>query len=157
MLWGGFGAGLKMVIVKIKKLSEKAILPSYKHKGDAGFDLHSIDSYLVKPGNRCLVSTGLVFEIPEGYELQIRPRSGLAIKSGISLVNTPGTLDAGYRGELKIILINHGGDDFEINPGDRIAQAILNKIDFAEIVEVGELSESERGSGGFGSTGVGYS
>ena len=103
-----------------------------------------------------MVDTGLQFEVPLGYELQIRPRSGLALKNGISLPNTPGTLEHGYRGELKIILINHGKEDFYIKSGDRVAQAVLNKVETAEITEVDELADSEnsRGEGGFGSTGT---
>ena len=101
-----------------------------------------------------MVSTGLAFEIPIGMELQIRPRSGLALKNGISLVNSPGTLDSGYRGELGIILINHGDGDFEVRVGDRIAQIVLNRFEVMEIEEVDELSDSVRGDGGFGSTGV---
>jgi dUTP pyrophosphatase len=143
--------------IKVKKLKPEAILPQYAHPGDAGMDLFSTEKYLLKPGERCLVSTGLAFEIPFGYELQIRPRSGLALKKGISLVNTPGTLDAGYRGELGIILINHGQEDFIILPGDKIAQAVLNKFETAEIEEVSELSDTARGAGGFGSTGTSFS
>ena len=140
--------------LKFKKLKEKAIVPKYANPGDAGMDLFSTEKYLLKSGERCLVSTGLSVEIPLGYELQVRPRSGLALKKGISIVNTPGTIDAGYRGEIGIILINHGSEDFEINSGDKIAQAVLNKIEVAEIEEAEELSDSSRGEGGFGSTGV---
>ncbi|HRZ85410.1 MAG TPA: dUTP diphosphatase [Candidatus Paceibacterota bacterium] len=139
--------------IKIKKLDENAVLPFYAKKGDAGVDFSSIKRYLIKPGERCLIETGLAFEIPEGYELQIRPRSGLALKKGISIVNSPGTIDSGYRGELGIILINHGEEDFEINLGDKIAQGVFNKIENAQFEEVYELSKSDRGSGGFGHTG----
>jgi len=142
-----------MVKLKIKKLNESAVIPSYAHKGDAGMDLFSTEEYNLKPKERKLISTGLSVEVPEGYELQVRPRSGLALKKGISIVNAPGTIDAGYRGEIGVIMINHGEEDFEINKGDKIAQAILNKVEFAEIQEVDELNESERGEGGFGSTG----
>ncbi|MFA6022534.1 MAG: dUTP diphosphatase [Candidatus Pacearchaeota archaeon] len=140
--------------IKIKLLKENAIIPSYAKEGDAGMDLFSTEKYLVKKGERVLVSTGLAVEIPIGYEMQVRPRSGLALKKGISIVNTPGTVDSGYRGEIGIIIINHGEEDFEINSGDKIAQAVLNKIETAEVELVEELSESERGAGGFGSTGV---
>lgn len=142
-----------MVKIKIKKLDKEAILPCYAQKSDAGMDLFSTSEHILKPSERCLVSTGLSFEIPEGYEAQIRPRSGLALKKGISLVNTPGTIDAGYRGEIGVIVINHGNEDFEIKKGDKIAQAVINKFEVGEIEEVEELSESERGEGGFGSTG----
>ena len=140
--------------LKIKKLSSDAILPSYAHKGDAGMDLFSIKDYILKPGERVFIETGLAFEIEEGYEIQIRPRSGLALKYGLSIVNSPGTVDSGYRGPINIILINHGQETFTVNKGDKVAQAVLNKIEKAEIEEVSELSESQRGDGGFGSTGI---
>ena len=142
-----------MVLLKLKKIDENAVIPKYAHEGDAGMDLYSTKQYLLKPGEIVLVSTGLKFEVPEGYELQIRPKSGLALKYGITMPNSPGTIDAGYRGELGVIIINHGKEDFKINPGDKIAQAILNKIEKAEIKIVEELSETSRGDGGFGSTG----
>lgn len=142
-----------MVQLKIKKLASNAIIPKYANPGDAGMDLFSVEKYSIKPGERTLVKTGISVEFPHGYEMQIRPRSGLALKKGISIVNTPGTIDAEYRGEVGIILINHGNEVFEINQGDKIAQAVLNKIEFGEIEEVTELSDTERGSGGFGSTG----
>ena len=140
--------------LKIKKLNPEAILPSYAHKGDAGMDLFSIKDYILKPGERVFIETGLAFEIEEGYEIQIRPRSGLALKYGLSIVNSPGTVDSGYRGPINIILINHGQETFTVNKGDKVAQAVLNKIEKAEIEEVSELSESQRGDGGFGSTGI---
>lgn len=139
--------------VKIKKIHKDAVVPKYAHEGDAGVDFFAVTKHSLKPGERCLVGTGLSFEFPIGYELQIRPRSGLALKKGISIVNTPGTLDAGYRGELGIIIINHGQEDFEINPGDKIAQGVFNKIEISEFEEVEELSGSDRGEGGFGSSG----
>jgi len=142
-----------MVLLKLKKIDEKAIIPKYAHEGDAGMDLYSTKHYLLKPGEIVLVSIGLKLEVPEGYELQIRPKSGLALKYGITMPNSPGTIDAGYRGELGVIVINHGKEDFKINPGDKIAQAVLNKIEKAEIQIVEELSETSRGDGGFGSTG----
>lgn len=142
-----------MVKVRIKKLKENAVLPSYANESDAGMDLFSTEEYVLKSGERCLVSTGLAFEIPFGTELQIRPRSGLALKKGISIINSPGTLDCGYRGELGVILINHGEEDFEVHVGDKVAQAVLNKFEVAEIEEVDELEESVRGEGGFGSSG----
>jgi dUTP pyrophosphatase len=144
---------MNKVKFKVKKLKENAIIPKYANPGDAGMDFFSTEKYFLKSGERTLVSTGIQVEFPHGYELQIRPRSGLALKKGISLVNTPGTIDAGYRGEIGIIIINHGKEDFEINPGDKIAQGVLNKVEFADIEEVSELGESERGSGGFGSSG----
>ena len=140
--------------LKIKRLNNEAIIPQYARKGDAGMDLFSISEHILKPGERCLVATWLSFEIPEGYEVQIRPRSGLALKKGISLVNSPGTIDAGYRGEIGIIIINHGREDFEIKKGDKIAQAVINKFETGEIEEVEELENSDRGEGGFGSSGT---
>ena len=146
--------GNGMISVKVKRLKENAVMPCYACEGDAGMDVCSCESCVLESGERRLILTGLAFEIPFGMELQIRPRSGLALKKGISIVNSPGTLDSGYRGELGIVLINHGDEDFEVKVGDRIAQVVLNKFEVAEIVEVGVLEDSERGRGGFGSTGM---
>ncbi len=142
------------MVIKIKKLTNDAIVPSYARYGDAGMDVYAIEEAVLKPGERKLISTGLAFEIPYGTELQVRPRSGLALKQGISIVNSPGTLDYGYRGELKILLINLGEENFEVKKEDRIAQVVLNRIEITDIEEVDELSETERGEGGFGSTGL---
>lgn len=141
------------MVLKVKKIREEAVLPKYAHPGDAGMDVCSCVDCILKPGERMMVTTGLAFEVPYGYELQTRPRSGLALRNGISIVNTPGTLDAGYRGELGIILINHGQEDFEIKKGERIAQAVINKVELVDIEEAEVLSESERGTNGFGSSG----
>ena len=143
-----------MIELKIKKIKEHAIIPSYAKPGDAGMNLYAAETYLIKPGERQLISTGISTEFPEGYELQIRPRSGLALKHGLSIVNSPGTIDAGYRGEIGIILINHGQEEFNISKGDKIAQAVLNKVEIANIQETINLSETERGNNGFGSTGI---
>lgn len=140
--------------IKIKKVNPEAILPHYVHKGDAGMDVYSVEDCLIKPGERKLIPTGLSFEIPEGYEIQVRPKSGLALNFGITLVNTPGTLDSGYRGELKAILINHGDKEYSVKKGEKVAQIVLCRYDVAEIEEVLELGESSRGAGGFGSTGL---
>lgn len=131
-------------------------LPSYATADAAGMDLRAAlaEPITLRPGERILVPTALVVEIPRGYEGQVRPRSGLALKHGISLVNTPGTIDSDYRGELKVIMINHGSDDFVINHGERIAQLVISPVVQATIVEADEVSESGRGDGGFGSTGV---
>lgn len=131
-------------------------LPQYESTLASGFDVRAqLDaSMMVAPGQRVLIPTGLAFAIPEGFELQARPRSGLAAKFGISLVNTPGTIDADYRGEVKIILINHGQEDFEIKDQDRVAQLVLAPVIQAEFVLVDSLSDTNRGAGGFGSTGV---
>ena len=144
-----------MVKVLIKKLNPSVQLPSYKTNGASGMDLMaSIDKSIeLKPGESYLIPTGLSVAFPEEYEIQIRPRSGLAAKNNISVLNTPGTIDSDYRGELKIILFNHGSKKFLINNNDRIAQMVLTPIIKMELVETNELPESIRGKGGFGSTG----
>lgn len=143
------------MFVKILKNNEFD-LPKYETEGSSGMDLRAnIDETIVlKPLERYLVPTGISLEIPRGYEAQIRARSGLAIKHGISLVNGIGTIDSDYRGEIKVILINLGNEDFEINKGDRIAQMIFAKVEMAEVREVKVIESSERGSGGFGHTGL---
>lgn len=140
--------------VNIINKSNKA-LPAYETASSAGMDLRAfIDADVVlKPFERKLIPTGLYIELPDGYEAQIRPRSGLAIKSGITVLNSPGTIDADYRGEIKVILINLSQDDFIIKSGDRICQMVIAKHEKAEFVEVNEISETERGAGGFGHTG----
>jgi dUTP pyrophosphatase len=141
--------------VKVINKSQYA-LPQYATPYSAGMDLRAniTEPQVVKPLERTLVPTGLFIELPQGYEAQIRPRSGLAIKHGISLVNTPGTIDADYRGEIKIILINLSNTDFELVPGERIAQMIVSRFEQVEWDETNSLSDSDRGAGGFGSTGV---
>ena len=144
-----------MVKVLIKKLKTKVKLPLYKTKGASGMDLMACldNSIELKPGESCLVPTGLSIAFPEKYEIQIRPRSGLAAKNNIGVLNSPGTIDSDYRGELKIILFNHGSENFIINNNDRVAQMVLTPIVKMELEETNELSESLRGKGGFGSTG----
>jgi dUTP pyrophosphatase len=142
------------MIVRFKRLMPNAVLPSYAHPGDAGMDLCACEEVSIAVGCRALVRTGLSMELPEGFEAQIRPRSGLALRNGITLLNTPGTIDAGYRGEIGIIIINHGTETFNITPGMRIAQMVFAPITRATIEEVSDLADSARGSGGFGSTGV---
>jgi dUTP pyrophosphatase len=139
--------------ISVKKLTETAIVPSYQTDGAAGFDLHSSGTYLIGPRERQLVGTGLAFEIPKGYEMQIRPRSGIALKNGIGVVNAPGTVDSDYRGEVGVILINHGNSNFVINAGDRIAQGVICAVPQANFVVTDKLSETARGEGGFGHTG----
>jgi dUTP pyrophosphatase len=139
--------------LKIKKLNSEAVIPAYQTKEAAGFDLHSIEDVVINPGERKLIGTGLAFEIEFGYEVQIRPRSGLAFKHGITVLNSPGTIDSDYRGEIKVLLINHSNSPFEIKKGERIAQAVVAPVIQAEIIEVEELSSTDRGEGGFGSTG----
>ena len=144
------------MILKIKKINANAIIPQFMTEHSAGMDIYAClkGTVIIKPMERILISTGIAVSIPKGYELQIRPRSGLAIKHGITLLNTPGTIDADYRGEIKIILINLSNKDFRINHGDRIAQMILNKVERINFEIVESLDETDRGSGGFGSTGV---
>lgn len=141
--------------VKIINKSDNQ-LPSYETVNSAGMDLRAYlpeGPIVLKPMQRTLVPTGLFMEIPEGYEGQVRPRSGLAIKNGITVLNTPGTIDADYRGEVKIILINLSDTDFTINSGERVAQIVFAKCEQMEVVNVETLSETERGAGGFGHTG----
>ncbi len=128
-------------------------LPVYATAGAAGMDVVSAEDVTIAPGMRHAVATGLAMAIPEGYEIQVRPRSGLALKHGITVPNTPGTIDSDYRGELKVILINHGGADFAIRRGDRVAQLVLAPVTRASWLEVETLDETARGTGGFGSTG----
>ena len=144
-----------MVKVLIKKLDSKVQLPKYKTDGSSGMDLMAFleNPVNLKPQESELIPTGISIAIPEDTEIQIRPRSGLAAKSNISVLNTPGTIDSDYRGEIKIILFNHGKEDFVINNNDRIAQMILMPIVKAEFEEVENLPKTLRGSGGFGSTG----
>jgi len=143
------------VAVRIKRLShgEGLSLPHYATDGAAGMDVLSAEDVTIAPGGRHAVATGFAMAIPEGYEIQVRPRSGLALKHGISLPNTPGTIDSDYRGELKIIMINLGDEDFAIARGDRIAQLVLAPVTRAAWEEVSELDDTVRGAGGFGSTG----
>ena len=144
-----------MIKVLIKKLSHKAQIPIYETEGSSGMDLMALteDKIVIKPNKSALVPTGLSVAIPNDTEIQIRPRSGLAAKSSISVLNTPGTIDSDYRGELKVILFNHGDKEFIINNGDRIAQMVLVPILKVQFEEVQDLPETIRGSGGFGSTG----
>ena len=144
-----------MVKVLIKKLNPSVKLPSYKTNGASGMDLMAFleKPINLEPGKSCLVSTGLSVAFPKEYEIQVRPRSGLAAKNNISVLNTPGTIDSDYRGELKIILFNHGNKNFIINNNDRVAQMILTPVIKMKLEETDELPKSVRGEGGFGSTG----
>lgn len=129
-------------------------MPTYAHPGDAGMDVRSIEELTLEPGARALVHTGLVFQLPPDAEAQVRPRSGLALKHGVTVLNSPGTIDAGYRGEVGVILVNLGQQPFKVEKGMKIAQVVVSRVEQAEIVEVQETDETDRGSGGFGSTGV---
>lgn len=143
--------------VNIKVLAQDgAIIPEYKTKGAAGADVCAFlsEAVVIKPSEFSMIPTGLSFAIPEGYEIQVRPRSGLAAKNGITVLNTPGTIDSDYRGEVKVILINLGKDDFTVNNGDRIAQLIVSPVTQGVFEQTSELDSTERGAGGFGSTGV---
>lgn len=146
-----------MLEIKVKKLDSKIeTLPKYETEGSAGFDLRArIDEdVVVKAGEVKLIKTGLAFELPEGYEGQIRSRSGLALKNNLFVLNSPGTLDSDYRGEICIILANFGKNDFIVTDGMRLAQMVISKYEKVEIKEVSELSDTKRGTGGFGSTGI---
>lgn len=145
------------VPVPVKRLdgNDDLPLPSYATDGAAGMDVVSAEDRVLNPGERAAVATGIAIAIPEGYEVQIRPRSGLALKHGITVPNTPGTIDSDYRGEVKVILINHGLEPYKVRRGDRIAQAVLSPVVRASWLEVRELDETNRGEGGFGSTGFG--
>jgi|TARA_B110000914_G_C15412934_1_gene422767 dUTP pyrophosphatase len=144
-----------MIKIQIKKLSNSVIIPKYETSGSSGMDIaaHVENNIIINPGEKALVSTGFSIAIPTGYEVQIRPRSGLAVKKNITVLNTPGTIDADYRGEIKVILINLGQEKFIIQNGERIAQMVVCPVVQANLEEVTELSDTKRGSGGFGSTG----
>ena len=140
--------------IKVKIMAQEGItLPEYATAGSSGMDLRAAESAIIPSGERGCVGTGLYFEMPLGCEAQVRPRSGLALKHGVTVLNTPGTIDSDYRGEIKVILINHGKDEFKIEPGDRIAQVIFAKVTQVDLMKAEELDETERSSGGVGSTG----
>lgn len=142
------------MILKFKRIHPDAILPAYAHPSDAGMDVRSVENLVIPAGKRALVHTGLVMLLPPLYEAQVRPRSGLALKHGVTVLNTPGTIDSGYRGEVGVILANFGETDFEIKTGDKIAQIVIAPVTQPEIVETEVVDETDRGAGGFGSTGV---
>ena len=144
-----------MFKVHVKKIVDNAILPFKAHDGDAGFDLFSIEKTEIKPKEFKLIKTGIALELTEGLEAQIRSRSGLALKSGVAVLNSPGTIDAGYRGEIGVILINHGYETFHVDMHMKIAQMVIQKLPKVELVETKlDLNFSDRGEGGFGSTGL---
>ena len=143
-----------MAYVRFKKVSEGAVLPEYQTAGAAGFDLVASEAGVIQPLRWGLVPTGWAVEIQEGYEMQIRPRSGLAVKHGVTVLNTPGTIDSDYRGEVKVILINFGDVPFVYGPGDRIAQGVVSKVEYGTLVKADVLTDTARGEGGMGSTGV---
>jgi dUTP pyrophosphatase len=145
---------MQKVKIKILRLVDSASLPKYEHEDDSGLDLFAIEEREIPPGEAMLIGTGISVELPQGTEAQIRPRSGLALKHSITVLNTPGTVDAGYRGEIGVILINHSKHSFKVLKGMKIAQMVIAPVIRAEIEEVDSLSETLRGEGGFGSTGV---
>jgi dUTP pyrophosphatase len=141
--------------IPLKKLDPSIEAPQAQNRGDAGYDLRSTEDVVIEPGERALVGTGIALAIPEGYAGFVQPRSGLAIKHGITALNSPGLIDSGYRDEIKVILINHDPREaFEIKKGDRIAQLVIQRYESVDFVETDNLEDSERGLGGFGSTGV---
>ena len=140
--------------LKVKKLRDCARLPNYAHPGDAGLDLYSAIDGVIQPGERLLIPTGIAIQLPPQMEAQVRPRSGLALKNGITVINTPGTIDEGYRGEIGVVLITHGTEPFEVSVGSKIAQMVINRFETVIVEEADELTDTERGTGGYGSTGV---
>lgn len=140
--------------VKLKLIDKNAVMPNQANKGDAGFDLFSIEEKVIKPGEAALIKTGLKIELPEGTEAQIRPRSGLALKHCVTVLNSPGTIDEGYRGEIGIILINHGKEAFKVHNQMRIAQLVIKEVPKVRLIEAEQLTSTERGEGGFGSSGT---
>lgn len=140
--------------LKVKKIIKAAKIPEYAHIGDAGLDLFSVDEKTIEPSETVLIHTGIKIELPENTEAQIRPRSGLALKNSITVLNTPGTIDEGYRGEIGVILINHSKNSFKVEKGMKIAQMVIKPVIRVNVVEVSELNDTERNEGGFGSTGV---
>ena len=143
-----------MFVLKVKKLDESARLPEYAHAGDAGLDIFALEEKTLVPGESALIRTGIQIELPLHTEAQVRPRSGLALKHQITLLNTPGTIDCGYRGEVGVIMINHGRHSFKVEQGMKIAQLVVQPVYHTTVVEVNELNDSHRGEKGFGSTGL---
>lgn len=143
------------VTLRVERLSDAVPLPRYAHPGDAGLDLCAAEAATIAPGERAAITTGLRIAVPRGWVGLVHPRSGLALRRGLTVVNAPGTIDAGYRGEVKVLLVNLGRDPVDIAVGDRVAQLLLQRVGDAEVVEVDALDRTERGAGGFGSTGVG--
>lgn len=140
--------------VRFTKLTPSAMVPKYASDGASGLDLHADVGAVIAPGDRALVRTGIAIELPAGFEAQVRPRSGLALKYGITVLNSPGTVDADYRGDIGVILQNNGTDSFIVRQGDRIAQLVIAPVTRIELDEAESLSESDRGTEGFGSTGT---
>ena len=142
------------MVLRFRRIHPDAVLPAYAHPSDAGMDVRSVESLTIPPSGRALVRTGLVMLLPSMYEAQVRPRSGLALKNGITVLNTPGTIDSGYRGEVGVILVNLGSEEFKVSKGDKIAQLVIAPVTQPEIAEAFEVDETDRGEGGCGSTGI---
>ncbi len=140
--------------LRFKRIHPDAVLPAYAHPSDAGMDLKSVADVVIPRGGRALVPTGLVVLLPPGYEAQVRPRSGLALKHGVTVLNSPGTVDSGYRGEIGVILANFGAADFAVKTGDKIAQLVIAPVTQPQVEEADVVDETDRGAGGFGSTGI---
>lgn len=144
---------IRKIDVKIEKISPKAKIPTYAHHDDACCDLYAVEDYVIHIGQSCLIRTGIAIEIPTGYEVQVRPRSGLALKHGFTVLNAPGTVDAQYRNEIRVLGINLGNEIFSVREGDRVAQMCIKPVYTMKFTEVDQLSDSDRGLGGWGSTG----
>ena len=142
------------MVLKVQRLCDDAILPSYAHPGDAGLDICACESARLDPGESCMVKTGISIELPPGTEAQVRPRSGLALKHGVTVLNSPGTIDEGYRGEVGVIRINLGAVPFVVEQGMKIAQMVVAPVMTVEVEKVDDLTDTARGTGGFGSTGT---
>jgi dUTP pyrophosphatase len=149
-------SGEKKLEVRVKRVRGGARLPRYQTPGSAGMDLHAAvrAPVTIEPGGRAMIGTGLAFAIPAGWEGQVRPRSGLAAKHGVTVINSPGTIDSDFRGEVGVVLVNHGREPFVVNDGERIAQIVFAEYGRASLTEVEELDETSRGAGGYGSTGL---
>lgn len=141
-------------VIKFKKLNSDAIIPNYAHKEDAGMDIYSNEEKVIKAKSWELVKTGISMELPTNYEAQIRSKSGLSLKSGIIVLNSPGTIDENYRGEIGVILMNVSGSDYKVEKNQKIAQMVINKVEHFPVTEVTEISNTDRGEGAFGSTGL---
>ena len=140
--------------IKFKKLFDDVILPNYAHKEDAGMDIYSYEDLIIPSGSWALVKTGFCMELPTGYEAQVRSKSGVALKSGVFVLNSPGTIDENYRGEVGVILMNVSKEDYQVSKNQKVAQMVINKVEHFEVEEVTDVSKTERGTGGFGSTGL---
>jgi dUTP pyrophosphatase len=150
----GYGRGSVDVCLLVKRLHPRAVLPERARPGDAGLDLRAVEQRVLRPGQRADVGTGLAIALPPGFVGLVHPRSGLALRHGVTIANAPGTIDAGYRGEIRVILVNLGGVDWKCDEGNRIAQLLVAQVESPRIVEVSALPGSERGDSGFGSTGL---